>query len=58
MAQLTPQEIQKYLEAIKKALAGMEYGRVEIEVRGGHIQNVIRRPDEYAVLNGREVADP
>jgi len=57
MAKLAPAEIKRYLSQIEQALVGVIYGRVEIEVRGGHIKTVKRSEDHCTVLNGQPVGE-
>lgn len=55
MAKLTLEEIRRFIPQIIEALNGLVHGHVTIDVRGGHVANVKRSPEQYVVQNGRAV---
>jgi hypothetical protein len=55
MARLTKAEIDANLPEILRALEGLVFGSVTIDVRQGHIQNVSKSEQTYTVHNGRKV---
>lgn len=57
MARLNRAEIDDALPQVRRALDGLVYGEVVIEVRGGHIQHVRRLEERFMVQNGRVLGE-